>query len=152
VVHVGVIGLRGEGAQIVRRLLAAGHPCVVFDESPRLVVELAAECALGAASVRDLAHELDAPRVIVLAGPPSSFDNTIGDLLPWLEPEDTLVVRGIGGNRDRDERLGAAGVHCVDIDTDGDHPALRAWQAVVALIAAPAAVASGESGRGSPRE
>lgn len=152
--QVGIIGLCDDGAPIVRRLLAAGHRCVVFDTSQRLVAELGAECAFGAASLRDLANELDAPRAIVLTGPASSFDITIGELLPFLEPEDIIVVRGTEGRRDsgRCERLAAAGVHYVDIDIGGDQTAMRSLEPVLALIAPSAAAASSGTVRGLPRE
>jgi 6-phosphogluconate dehydrogenase len=88
-VQVGVVDLQQTGAHIVRRLLAAGDQCVVYDTSCRLVAELAAEKAYGAASVADLAHELDSPRAIVLAGP--TVDQTIRELLRSIEPGDVIV-------------------------------------------------------------
>lgn len=62
--ELGVIHLEHAGAHIVRRLLAGGHRCVVFDAEPMLVTELAAEKAFGAASIPDLVHEVDSPRTI----------------------------------------------------------------------------------------
>ena len=158
--QVGVIGLQGEGALMVRRLLAAGHRCVVFDTAPRLVAELGAECAFGAASLGDMANELDAPRVIVLAGPASEFDATIGALQPLLERDDIIAVRrrsADGGDSRRAERLATSGIHYVDINIDGplddrrrpccaaiggDDAAVRCLEPVLALIAPSAAAPS----------
>jgi 6-phosphogluconate dehydrogenase len=134
-VEIGVIGLRGEGAGIARRLLAAGHRCVVFDTSPRLVAELAAECAFGVGSLRDMAHELDAPRTIVVADPVGTWDATIDGLLPFLEADDIIVSRHAAGASAVAERLGAAGVHYVDIDSGGPDAAMRYLEPVRALIA-----------------
>jgi len=42
------------GANMVRRLMKAGHECVVYDRSAEAVAQLAAEGAVGATSVPDL--------------------------------------------------------------------------------------------------
>ncbi|HVU33515.1 MAG TPA: NAD(P)-binding domain-containing protein, partial [Opitutaceae bacterium] len=52
--QLGMIGLGRMGGNMVRRLLRAGHGCVVFDRSPKAVRELAKAGALGAASLADL--------------------------------------------------------------------------------------------------
>lgn len=121
--HVGVIDLGRTGAFIVRRLLAAGRPCVVYDRSPRTVAELAAERAHGAASVPDLVHELDAPRVIWLAGPASDTDATIAELRAFVEPDDTIVVCGPSDYTDdirRAAELADRRVRYVDVGVCGE--------------------------------
>jgi len=50
------------GANMVRRLLLAGHQCVVFDLSPKAVGGLAEEGAQGASSMADLVSKLEQPR------------------------------------------------------------------------------------------
>ena len=51
--QLGMVGLGRMGANIVRRLQRRGHACVVFDERPQAVDELAREgvdyVAVGAA-------------------------------------------------------------------------------------------------------
>jgi 6-phosphogluconate dehydrogenase len=89
--ELGVIDLGRVGAQIVRRLLDGGHHCVVWDRSPRIVAELAAEKAYGAASLADLAHELETPRPILITGPAGAVDEVVGELLPHLMPDDIIV-------------------------------------------------------------
>jgi 6-phosphogluconate dehydrogenase len=91
VMQLGVIHLGPTGAYIVRRMLAAGRPCVVYDRCARTVAELAAERAHGAASVPDLVHELDAPRAIWLAGLAADTDATIAELRPCLEADDVVI-------------------------------------------------------------
>lgn len=89
--ELGVIDLGRVGAQIVRRLIAGGHQPVVWDRSPRIVAELAAEKAYGAASLSDLAHELETPRSILISGPPGAVDEIVGELLPHLSAGDIIV-------------------------------------------------------------
>ena len=47
--QIGMVGLGRMGANMVRRLLQAGHECVVYNRSPGPVAELQAEGAIGAA-------------------------------------------------------------------------------------------------------
>ena len=49
--QLGMIGLGRMGANMVRRLIAGGHQCVVFDMSAKAVHELAQEKAVGASSL-----------------------------------------------------------------------------------------------------
>ena len=51
--QLGMIGLGRMGANMVRRLVRAGHQCVVYNRSPGPVKELAAEGAIGATSIED---------------------------------------------------------------------------------------------------
>ena len=52
--ELGMIGLGRMGANMVRRLLRAGHACAVYDLHPEPVQALAGEGARGAASLEDL--------------------------------------------------------------------------------------------------
>lgn len=119
--HVGVVGLRGAGAHIVRRLLAGGHQCVVFDTSPRLVAELAAERAFGVVSLKGVTHELDAPRLIILS-PADSQGAAIAELLPYLESGDIIAAFGSTGSPGeharRADALAAAHVRYVTVASD----------------------------------
>ena len=49
--QLGMIGLGRMGANMVRRLMRAGHQCVVYDVTPAAVQGLAKEGATGAASL-----------------------------------------------------------------------------------------------------
>ena len=51
--QLGMIGLGRMGANMVRRLLKAGHQCVVFDRSTKPVEELVKEKAIGASRWRN---------------------------------------------------------------------------------------------------
>ncbi|MFI5100859.1 MAG: NAD(P)-binding domain-containing protein, partial [Actinomycetes bacterium] len=51
--QLGMVGLGRMGAGMVRRLMRAGHECVVFDVSQDSVQALAAEGARGATSLAE---------------------------------------------------------------------------------------------------
>ena len=92
--QLGMIGLGRMGANMVRRLMQGGHACAVFDMSPDAVAALAQEGATGAASLAELVAKLDKPRALWLMVPAAVVDKTIADLLPLLEPGDTLIDGG----------------------------------------------------------
>ncbi|MBV9107375.1 MAG: NAD(P)-binding domain-containing protein, partial [Verrucomicrobia bacterium] len=92
--QLGMIGLGRMGANMVRRLLKAGHEGVVFDLSPKAVEELVKEKAVGASSLADLVKGLSKPRALWLMVPAAIVDKTIADLLPLLEPGDILIDGG----------------------------------------------------------
>jgi len=56
--QIGMVGLGRMGAAMVRRLMRAGHECVVFDRNPEVVSELEAEGASGVADLSELVARL----------------------------------------------------------------------------------------------
>ncbi|MFL5474442.1 MAG: NAD(P)-binding domain-containing protein, partial [Gemmatimonadales bacterium] len=57
--QLGMIGLGRMGGNMVRRLMRAGHECVVYDVDPDVVARLAEEAAAtGAADLEELAAKL----------------------------------------------------------------------------------------------
>jgi len=67
--QLGMVGLGRMGANMVRRLMKAGHDCVVFDRSPQAVADLVKEKAVGASSVKEFVSKLQKPRAIWLMIP-----------------------------------------------------------------------------------
>ena len=92
--EIGMIGLGRMGANMVRRLMRAGHRCVVFDRSAEAIATLVAEGAVGAASLDELAAKLGAPRAVWLMVPAAVADATIAELAPRLARGDTIVDGG----------------------------------------------------------
>ncbi len=110
------------GANMVRRLLDAGHDCVVFDVSPKAVEELVKEKATGSSSQADLVKKLSAPRAIWLMVPAAIVDKTIAELAPLLEPGDMLIDGGNSYYVDdirRSKELVGKGIHYIDVGTSG---------------------------------
>src|SRR4029077_14229032 len=121
-IQLGMVGLGRMGANMVRRLIKGGHRCAVFDLFPKAVEGLAKEGALGATSFGDLAKQLDKPRTVWLMVPAAVVDKTITDLLPFLEPGDTIIDGGNSYYVDdirRAKELAASGIHYVDVGTSG---------------------------------
>jgi 6-phosphogluconate dehydrogenase len=110
------------GANMVRRLLKGGHQCVVFDRSPKAVEELAGEKATGAADLRDLVKKLEKPRAVWLMVPAAAVDETIAELVPYLEAGDILIDGGNSYYVDdirRAKELKQKQIHYVDVGTSG---------------------------------
>jgi 6-phosphogluconate dehydrogenase len=120
--QLGMIGLGRMGANMVRRLLRAGHESVVFDMSPKAVEELAQEKAIGASSLEDFVKKLSKPRAIWLMVPAGVVDKTIAVLAPLLEPDDIVIDGGNSYYVDDIRRaadLATKQVHYVDVGTSG---------------------------------
>jgi len=120
--QLGMIGLGRMGANMVRRLLKAGHQGAVFDMSPKAVEELVQEKAVGSSSLADLVKKLAKPRAVWLMVPAAVVDKTIADLVPFLEPDDILIDGGNSYYVDdirRAQELATKEIHYVDVGTSG---------------------------------
>jgi 6-phosphogluconate dehydrogenase len=121
-VQLGMIGLGRMGANMVRRLIKAGHKCVVFDQSQKAVEGLVKENATGATSLADLVKKLNRPRAVWLMVPAAVVDGAIAELTPLLESGDTIIDGGNSYYVDdirRAKQLGQNGIHYVDVGTSG---------------------------------
>jgi 6-phosphogluconate dehydrogenase len=120
--RLGMIGLGRMGANMVHRLLAGGHRCVVFDRSPKAIEEMVRAKAVGASSIADLVKKLETPRAVWLMVPAAAVDPTINDLLPHLTPGDIVIDGGNSYYVDdirRAQELAPKGIHYVDVGTSG---------------------------------
>jgi 6-phosphogluconate dehydrogenase len=120
--QLGMIGLGRMGANMVQRLLAGNHQCVVFDRSPKVVEELTRAKAIGASSIADLVKRLETPRAVWLMVPAAAVDATINDLLPHLTSGDIVIDGGNSYYVDdirRGQELSKKGIRYVDVGTSG---------------------------------
>src|SRR5467141_195807 len=120
--QLGMIGLGRMGANMVRRLIKAGHDGVVFDVSPKAVEGLVQEKAVGASSLADLVKKLARPRALWLMVPAAIVDDTIAELVALLEPGDILIDGGNSYYVDdirRAKELAPKRIHYVDVGTSG---------------------------------
>ena len=120
--QLGMIGLGRMGANMVRRLMKAGHECVVWDMNAASVKGLADEGAKGAGSIDDFVAKLSPPRAVWLMVPAGVVDTSIGQLAPKLQKDDVLIDGGNSYYIDdirRQNDLRAKGIHYVDVGTSG---------------------------------
>jgi len=120
--QLGMVGLGRMGANMVRRLIRAGHRCTVFDMFPKAVEDLEKEGAAGAHTLADFVKKLEAPRAIWLMVPAAAVDKTIAEILPLLEKGDTLIDGGNSYYVDdirRAKELATKGIHYLDVGTSG---------------------------------
>src|SRR6266568_3606398 len=93
--QLGMVGLGRMGANMVKRLVAAGHECPVFDMSPKTVAELAKERGvIATSSLQDLVGKLQKPRAVWLMIPAAVVEQTLADLAPHLESGDIVIDGG----------------------------------------------------------
>src|ERR1039458_9203441 len=94
--QIGVIGLGRMGGNISRRLMKAGHRCVVFDVNVKSREALAKEGATAAASLAELVKALgQKPRSIWVMLPAGRItEETVEGLGGLLEPGDIVIDGG----------------------------------------------------------
>jgi 6-phosphogluconate dehydrogenase len=121
--QLGMIGLGRMGGNMVRRLMRAGHECVVFDLSPDSVRALEGEGAKGATSMDDFVNKLNKPRaawVMVPAGDPT--EKTVLALAERMEAGDIIIDGGNSYFKDdarRSQAFKDRGINYIDVGTSG---------------------------------
>ena len=120
--QLGMIGLGRMGANMVRRLIKAGHECIVFDRSAKAVEELERDKATGSESLADLVGKMQKPRAVWLMVPAGVVDETIAELCKSLEPGDIVIDGGNSYYIDdirRAKEFATKQIHYVDVGTSG---------------------------------
>ena len=120
--QLGMIGLGRMGANMVLRLMRDGHECVAFDLDADAVTRLEGEGATGAESFADLVAKLEKPRAVWMMVPAGVVDQTIAEVAPHLEQDDTLIDGGNSYYHDdlrRSAELRERGIHYLDVGVSG---------------------------------
>ncbi|HWX62646.1 phosphogluconate dehydrogenase (NAD(+)-dependent, decarboxylating) [Bradyrhizobium sp.] len=121
--QLGMIGLGRMGGNIVRRLLKHGHTAVVYDNNVKAVTALAAEGAVGAASLEDFVARLEKPRTAWVMLPAGQItEATIETLSGLMQAGDVIIDGGNAFWQDdvrRGKALKARGLHYLDVGTSG---------------------------------
>jgi len=120
-----MIGLGRMGANLVRRIVAGGGSCTVYDTDPAVAVALAEEVGdpvVAAATLSDMVAAMTSPRAIWVMVPASVAGAVVADLANHLEPGDIVID---GGNTDwredgpRAAGLAEQGLSMLDVGTSG---------------------------------
>jgi 6-phosphogluconate dehydrogenase len=120
--QLGMIGLGRMGANMVRRLMRAGHECVVFDRDPKAVKALESEGAMGCKDLDEFAAKLAPPRPVWLMVPAAVVDSSIEEINAHLGAGDMVIDGGNSYYKDdiaRAGRLKPAGIYYLDVGTSG---------------------------------
>lgn len=120
--QIGMIGLGRMGGDMVRRLLAAGERCLVYDLNQDAVAALVQAGAAGAATLGELVAGLEAPRALWLMLPAAVVDEMLAALVPLLSAGDLVVDGGNSHYADdlrRSAELSGRGIDYLDVGTSG---------------------------------
>lgn len=111
------------GSNMVRRLLRAGHECVVYDINPQLVDALKIEGAVAAESYANLVSKLSQPTVIWVMVPAGDItDDALLEIASHLKEADILIDGGNSNFKDsvrRAKQLSSSGIKLLDVGTSG---------------------------------
>jgi 6-phosphogluconate dehydrogenase len=121
---IGLIGLGKMGGNMARRLMNAGHECVVFSRTAKTREALAAQGAIAAVSLADVVKKLTGkPRAIWLMLPAGqTTEDAVNELRTILAPGDIVIDGGNSFYKDdirRGKTLAVSGIRYVDCGTSG---------------------------------
>jgi 6-phosphogluconate dehydrogenase len=121
--QLGMIGLGRMGGNIVRRLMRAGHSCVVFDKSTEAVAVLAGEGAKGSRDLAEFVGQLEKPRAVWVMLPAGAITHgTIVELGGLMQAGDIVIDGGNSHFHDdvaHAEMLQEKSIRYLDVGTSG---------------------------------
>ena len=121
--QIGLVGLGRMGANMARRLIKAGHSCVVTDLNADAVASMSRDGATGAGSLEALVASLAQRRVVwVMVPAGEATERTVATLGTLLSAGDIVIDGGNSWFKDdvrRGAALGARGIRYVDAGTSG---------------------------------
>jgi len=120
--QIGMIGLGRMGGNMVRRLMQAGHECVVYDIHADSVAALVAEGATGTDSLEAFVEALKPPRAAWIMLPAALVGQTVDTLAGLMDRDDAIIDGGNSRYTDAIDiaaKLHSTGLHFVDVGTSG---------------------------------
>ncbi|HUB15083.1 MAG TPA: decarboxylating 6-phosphogluconate dehydrogenase [Acetobacteraceae bacterium] len=120
--QLGMIGLGRMGANMVERLMAAGHQLVVNDQNQAAMQPLLSKGAKGSTNLAEFVRMLQPPRAVWLMLPAGAVDSFLATLTPLLSRGDIVIDGGNSYYHDdirRATMLQQSGLHYVDVGTSG---------------------------------
>jgi 6-phosphogluconate dehydrogenase len=120
--QIGMIGLGRMGGNMTRRLLAAGHECVVFSRDAAQAEPFRTAGATPVDSLADFVAKLRKPRAVWIMIPAAAVDGVVAELSRLLDAGDVIIDGGNSHYVDdlrRATELRSKGLHYVDVGTSG---------------------------------
>lgn len=121
--QLGMIGLGRMGGNIVRRLMRHGHQAVVYDKDANAVAGLAADGAIGSATLEEFISKLERPRAAWVMLPAGRITETTIETIAGVMQAGDVIIDGGNTFWQDDVRRGKAlkerGIHYVDVGTSG---------------------------------
>ncbi|OQM76416.1 phosphogluconate dehydrogenase (NAD(+)-dependent, decarboxylating) [Manganibacter manganicus] len=120
--QIGMMGLGRMGANMVRRLMTAGHECVVYDINPQSVADLAKDGAVATTSMKDFVGKLKKPRAAWLMLPAAITGKVANELAELMEAGDIVIDGGNSNYRDAVDQavlFSRKGLNYLDVGTSG---------------------------------
>src|SRR6202050_413597 len=122
--QIGMVGLGKMGSNMPRRLMKAGHHCVLYARTAETRQALAKDGATAAASLADVVKTLgEKPRTIWLMLPAGQVtEETVASLSGLLEADDIIIDGGNSFYKDdirRAKKLAEKRIRYVDCGTSG---------------------------------
>jgi 6-phosphogluconate dehydrogenase len=122
--QIAIVGLGRMGGNIARRLMRAGHECLVFDIDEKARAALADDGAKPMGSLKTLAASFTAERRAIWIMLPAGHvtEATINEIVPHLDKGDIVIDGGNSFYKDdirRAKALEQQGIDYVDCGTSG---------------------------------
>jgi len=121
--QIGIVGLGRMGGNIARRLMKAGHHCIVYDANPDAGAVVAKDGARAVKSLDEMVAALERPATVWCMLPAGDVTQSTVDVLGRLmQRGDTIIDGGNAFYRDdirRAKALAGKGVDYIDCGTSG---------------------------------
>ena len=120
---VGMIGLGRMGGNMARRLIAGGHEVVAYDHDPAAVEDARNHGAIPAASLAEVAEQLDCPAIYWVMLPAGEITDTVMRAIADIAKPGDIVIDG--GNSfwkhdlERAKYLSEREMHFIDVGVSG---------------------------------
>ena len=122
--EIGLVGLGRMGANMSRRWLRNGHTVIGYARTAATVQKMVDDGSIssGAHSLQELVGKLSKPRILWLMVPAASVDDTLAQLVAFLEKDDIVIDGGNSYYQDdirRSRELASRGIKYLDCGTSG---------------------------------
>jgi 6-phosphogluconate dehydrogenase len=121
--EIGIVGLGRMGGNIARRLMRAGHACIIYDRNRAAIDDVVKDGGQPTSSLADLVAKLTPPRALWIMLPSGRItDEAVKDAATAMQKGDIVIDGGNSFFKDdvrRGRALAAKGIRYIDVGTSG---------------------------------